>query len=54
LRPANATTFAHLSVSSAISLVKSAGEPAITVQPSSSSRALIFGSASAALISRAP
>ena len=40
-------TLAHFSVSSAMSLPKSAGEPASTVPPRSASRALIFGSASA-------
>src|SRR5262249_10151743 len=42
---------AHLSVPSAISLPKSAGEPASTVPPRSASRAFILGSARAALIS---
>src|SRR5262249_26054960 len=45
------TTFAHFSVSSAISLPKSAGEPGSPVAPKSASRDLIFGSSSAALIS---
>src|SRR5262245_46447067 len=44
-------TLPHFSVSSAISLPKSAGEPAITVPPKSASRALSGGSARAALIS---
>src|SRR5262249_28336557 len=44
-------TLPHFSVSSAISLPKSAGEPASTVPPSSASRAFILGSASAVLIS---
>ena len=44
-------TLAHFSVSSAISLPNSAGEPAITVPPRSASRALSWGSARAALIS---
>ena len=44
-------TLAHFSVSSAMSLPKSAGEPASTVPPRSASRALILGSARAALIS---
>src|SRR5262245_40208069 len=52
LAPENLTTFAHFSVSLAISFAKSTGEPAITAQPSSSSRNLIFDSAIAALISR--
>jgi hypothetical protein len=43
-------TFPHLSVSSAMSLPNSAGEPA-SVGSTSASRALTFGSASAALIS---
>jgi hypothetical protein len=45
-------TLPHFSVSSAMCLAKSAGELANTVTPRSSSRALIFGSARAALISR--
>ena len=49
LRPANFTTLAHFSVSSAISVRKSAGEPGSTVPPKSESRALTLGSASAAL-----
>ena len=44
-------TLAHFSVSSAMSLPKSAGEPASTVPSRSASRALNLGSASAALIS---
>src|SRR2546427_6043174 len=51
LPPANLTTLAHFSVSSAMSLPKSAGEPASRVPPSSASRALILESASAALVS---
>src|SRR5258708_19467229 len=51
LAPENLTTLAHFSVSSATSLPKSAGEPASGVPPKSASRALIFGSASPALIS---
>jgi hypothetical protein len=42
---------AHFSVSSAMSLPKSGGEPGSTVPPKSASRALIWGSARAALIS---
>src|SRR5215813_637021 len=42
------TTLAHFSVSAAMSLAKSAGEPARIVPPSSASRALIFGSATPA------
>ena len=45
------TTLPHFSVSSAMSLPKSAGEPASTVPPRSASRALILGSARPALIS---
>ena len=44
-------TLPHFSVSSAMSLPKSEGEPAITVPPRSASRALSWGSARAALIS---
>jgi hypothetical protein len=44
-------TLPHFSVSSAMNLPKSAGEPACTKVPSSVSRALNLGSASAALIS---
>src|SRR5262245_61394271 len=44
-------TLAHFSVSSAISLPKSAGEPASGGPPSSSSRDLTRGSAKAALTS---
>src|SRR5215831_18538426 len=51
LMPANLTTLAHFSVSSAINLPKSAGEPASAGLPRSASCALIFGSASAVLIS---
>src|SRR5215212_8111673 len=51
LAPENLTTLPHLSVSSAMNFPKSAGEPASTVPPISATRALIFGSASAALIS---
>ena len=51
LSPANLTTLPHFSVSSAMSLPKSAGEPGSTVPPRSANRAFIFGSARAALIS---
>jgi hypothetical protein len=51
LMPADLITLAYFSVSSAISFPKSAGEPASTVPPRSASRALILGSARAALIS---
>src|SRR5258708_21658086 len=51
LTPANFTTLAHFSVSSARSLPKSAGEPGRAVAPNSASRAFILGSARAALIS---
>ena len=44
-------TLPHFSVSSAMSLPKSAGEPGITAPPSSASRAFIFGSARPALTS---
>src|SRR5262249_10906873 len=44
-------TLPHLSVSSAMSLPKSAGEPARAMLPKSASRALILGSARPALIS---
>src|SRR5215470_7257575 len=49
--PENLTTLAHFSVSSAMSLPNSAGESASPTSPRSASRALILGSASAALIS---
>ena len=51
LRLAVRMTLPHFSVSSAMSFPKSAGEPPSTVPPKSASRALIFGSARAALIS---
>src|SRR5262245_40147911 len=51
LRPANFTTLPHFSVSSARSLLKSAGEPASGVPPKSANRAFIIGSTKAALIS---
>jgi|SRR6267154_6359539 hypothetical protein len=41
--PENFTTFAHFSVSTAMSFPKSAGEPAITVPLKLASRAFIFG-----------
>jgi hypothetical protein len=44
-------TLLHFSVSSAMSFPKSAGEPGSGVPPRSTSRALIVGSARAALIS---
>src|SRR6266567_4276818 len=44
-------TFAHFSVSSTISSLKSAGEPGSAAPPMSTNRALIFGSESPALIS---
>src|SRR6516225_9967094 len=44
-------TSAHFSISSAINLPKSVGEPASTVPPRSAIRAFILGSARAALIS---
>src|ERR1044072_1875619 len=49
LMPANFTTLPHFSISSAISLANSAGDPTSGVAPISESRALIPGSASAAL-----
>src|SRR6266446_6227451 len=49
LMSANLTTLAHFSVSSAMSLPKSAGEPESIRPPRSASRAFILGSASAAL-----
>src|SRR6516165_255726 len=49
--PANFTTLPHFSVSSAMSLPKSAGEPGSAVAPHSASRAFVLGSARAALIS---
>src|SRR5262249_58077875 len=51
LMPANLITFAHFSVSSAMNLPKSAGEPTSDVLPRSASRALMLGSARPALIS---
>src|SRR5262245_46732264 len=51
LRPANLITLAHFSVSSAMSLQKSAEEPGSVVAPNSASRAFILGSARAALTS---
>src|SRR5262245_57518422 len=50
LAPANLTTLPHFSVSSAMSFLKSAGEPTSGVPPRSASRALILGSARPALI----
>ena len=49
--PENFTTLPHFSVSSAMSFPKSAGETASAMPPRSASRALILGSARAALIS---
>src|SRR5262245_55980518 len=51
LTPANFTTLPHFSVSSAMSLPKSAGESASTWPPRSARRAFILGSARPALIS---
>src|SRR5215813_9994596 len=51
LMPANLSTLAHFSVSSAMCFPKSAGEPASTVAPRLAKRALMLGSARAALIS---
>ena len=50
LMPANFTTLPHFSVSSAMSLPKSAGEPGSTVPPKSANRALTLGSARVSLI----
>src|SRR5215469_5871570 len=52
LRLANLPTFAHLSISLAMNLPKSAGELAITMAPKLASCVLSFGSANAALVSR--
>src|SRR5262245_26022094 len=49
--PADVITLAHFSVSSAMNLPKSAGDPARTVPPCSAIRALIVRSARPALIS---
>jgi hypothetical protein len=49
--PANLTTLPHFSVSSAMSLPKSAGEPGSAVAPNPASRAFIWESARPALIS---
>src|SRR5215831_3112373 len=51
LSPANFTTLAHFSVSSAMNFPKSAGEPGNVVPPRSARRALNLGSVRAALIS---
>src|SRR5262249_19301639 len=51
LMPAKLMTLPPFSISLAMSLPKSAGEPASTVPPRSASRALVFGSARPALIS---
>ena len=51
LIPANLITFAHFSVSARMILPKSAGVFASAGVPRSASRALIFGSASAAFTS---
>src|SRR5712691_3256274 len=45
------TTLPHFSVSAAMSMPKSAGDPRSAVPPNSANRALILGSTSAALIS---
>src|SRR4029450_954473 len=49
--PENLTTLPHLSISSATSFPKSAGEPGMTVPPSSARRALTAPSAKPAFIS---
>ncbi len=51
MMPADLITLAHFSVSSAMNLPNSAGEAGATEEPRSSIRDLIWGSASAALIS---
>src|SRR5262244_2666028 len=51
LMPANLITLPHFSVSSAISLPNSAGEPGSPVAPKSAKRALIMGSARPAFTS---
>src|SRR5262245_20718591 len=51
LMPANFTTLAHFSVSSAMNWPKSAGEPANTAHPKSVRRVFMVESARAALIS---
>src|SRR5262249_50222186 len=48
--PENLTTLPHLSISSATSFPKSAGEPGMTVPPSSARRALTAASAQPAFI----
>src|SRR6202030_1320701 len=50
LRPANLTTLLHLSVSSAMTFVKSAGVPGMPSPPRSAKRALNFWSVNPALI----
>src|SRR5262249_24504208 len=49
--PENLTTLPHLSIASATSFPKSAGEPGMTVPPSSGRRALTAASAKPAFIS---
>jgi hypothetical protein len=51
LAPANLTTSAHFSVSSAMSFPKSAGDPVSTVAPRSANRDFVLGSARISLIS---
>src|SRR5439155_24645119 len=51
LMPAARITLPHFSVSSAMSLPKSAGEPGRTVPPRSPNRAFILGSARPVLVS---
>ena len=51
LRPANFTTLPHFSVSLAMKLPNSAGEPASTRPPNSSNRLVTLTSTRAALIS---
>src|SRR5262245_754409 len=52
LAPENFTTLAHFSVSSAMSLPKSPGEPGIAMPPRSENRAFTLESARPALTSR--
>src|SRR5262245_14487434 len=52
LAPENFTTLAHFPISAALSLPYSTGESASALPPKSARRALILGSANAALISR--
>src|SRR5262245_39954022 len=51
LMPAALITLAHFAVSSAMSLPKSAGEPASTIPPMSASRSMILAAVRPALVS---